>query len=47
LNETSYWTSRRVVVPERIHIDHILSDDPAEALSARRPTDVELSGSTN
>jgi hypothetical protein len=32
LNEKRYWTSRGVVVPERMPIDHILSDDPAVAL---------------
>ena len=32
MNEKRYWTSRGVVVPERMPIDHILSDDPAEAL---------------
>ena len=32
MNEKRYWTSRGVVVPERMSIDHILSDDPAEAL---------------
>ena len=31
-NEKHFWTSRGVVVPERMPIDHILSDDPAEAL---------------
>ena len=32
MNEKRYWTSRGVEVPERMPIDHILSDDPAEAL---------------
>ncbi|MFM0732625.1 hypothetical protein PQQ52_19260 [Paraburkholderia sediminicola] len=32
MNEKRYWTSRVEVVPERMPIDHLLSDDPAEAL---------------
>jgi hypothetical protein len=32
MKEKRYWTSRWVVVPERALIDHILSDDPTEAL---------------
>ncbi len=32
MNEKRYWTCPGVVVPERMPIDHILSDDPAEAL---------------
>jgi hypothetical protein len=32
LNEKRYWTSKGIVVPERMPIDHILSDDPAKAL---------------
>jgi len=32
LNEKRYWTSRGVLVPEQFPIDHIVSDDPAEAL---------------
>ncbi|WP_168666853.1 hypothetical protein [Paraburkholderia sp. SG-MS1] len=32
LNEKRYWSSRGIVVPERMPIGHILSDDAAEAL---------------
>ena len=32
MNEKRYWTGRDVVVPERMTIDHILSDDAADAL---------------
>ncbi|KVC58890.1 hypothetical protein [Burkholderia stagnalis] len=32
LNEKRYWASRGVVVPEVMPIDHITSNDPAEAL---------------
>ncbi|WP_431825301.1 rolling circle replication-associated protein [Burkholderia sp. F1] len=32
MNEKRYWTSRGVVVPEVMPIDHITSNDPAEAL---------------
>jgi hypothetical protein len=32
MNEKRYWTSRGVVAAEHMPIDHILSDDPAEAL---------------
>jgi hypothetical protein len=32
MNEKRYWTSRGVVVPEQVPIEHILSDDPVQAL---------------
>ncbi|VBI72161.1 rolling circle replication-associated protein [Burkholderia pseudomallei] len=32
LNEKRYWTSRGVVVPDVMPIDHITANDPAEAL---------------
>ncbi|KVD19181.1 hypothetical protein WI80_33325 [Burkholderia ubonensis] len=32
MNEKRYWTSRGVVVPEVMPIDHITANDPAEAL---------------
>jgi hypothetical protein len=32
MNEKHCWTSRWVVLPEHMPIDHILSGDPAEAL---------------
>jgi len=32
LNEKRYWTSRGVVVPEALPIDHITSDDPVVAM---------------
>jgi hypothetical protein len=32
MNEKCYWTSRGVVVPERMPIDRILSDDAVQAL---------------
>ena len=32
LNEKRYWTSRGIVVPEAMSIDHMLSDDLAHAL---------------
>ncbi|MFP3711322.1 hypothetical protein SB783_45880, partial [Paraburkholderia sp. SIMBA_009] len=32
LNEKRYWTSRGVVVPEVVPIDHIVSDSPVGAL---------------
>ena len=32
MNEKRYWTSRGVVIPERMPIDRILSDDPVQAL---------------
>ncbi|AOJ69849.1 MULTISPECIES: rolling circle replication-associated protein [Burkholderia] len=32
MNEKRYWTSRGVIVPEVMPIDHVLSDNPADAL---------------